>query len=70
MDHPNLHLVEKRKYKHIRCPKCGRRVADAAGEIDTEVYEINQTGTWKADYYMKCWNCKTVIGLKKPNQVS
>jgi DNA-directed RNA polymerase subunit RPC12/RpoP len=58
------------QYKRINCPKCGRRVADADDEIDTEVHEINQTAAWRADYYVKCWKCKAQLGFKKLNLVS
>ena len=70
MERPDLHLVATRKIKHNTCPKSPRRVADAGENTDSELHEVKQSEAWEADYYMKCWNCKTVIGLKKMNQVS
>lgn len=67
-----LHLGRHKnaKHKRVNCPNCGSRVIDAGRDTDTEVHELMQYESWEADYYMKCWKCKAIIGLKKLNRVS
>lgn len=51
--------------KQIKCPICNRRLIDAEESVESEVRVFNPAETWKADYYLKCWKCKSNIGLKK-----
>jgi phage FluMu protein Com len=56
--------------KQLRCPICNRRLIDAEVNIETELRAFDPAMVWKADYYLKCWKCKSSIGLKKINKVS
>ncbi len=53
--------------KQLGCPLCGSRIIDADEKVKSEVRAYKQAKKWKADYYMKCWKCKSNIGLKKLN---
>ncbi len=55
--------------KQIKCPICNRRLIDAEESVESEVRVFNPAETWKADYYFKCWKCKSNIGLKKLNNL-
>lgn len=51
-------------YKPIKCPCCGRRLADENCSSNTQII-TNLTNACVADYYIKCPKCTTVIGFKK-----
>ena len=54
----------------IVCPTCGRRLCDANSQVVVKtkikkITTIENEETNPADYYIKCWNCKTTVGIKK-----
>ena len=51
----------------IVCPTCGRRICDADSQvvIRTKITREKSNKKYPADYYIKCWKCKTTIGIKK-----
>jgi len=51
--------------KQLQCPKCGRRIIDAAAEIHTEIRELSGKVKLLFDYYAKCERCGTEVGLRK-----
>lgn len=51
--------------KQIQCPKCGKRILDAAAEIHTEIREVSGRAKLIFDFYAKCERCGTEVGLRK-----
>jgi predicted RNA-binding Zn-ribbon protein involved in translation (DUF1610 family) len=53
------------KMTQLKCPQCGRRIIDSEKNVKTEIRIIKTDNDWIPDYYTKCWNCKSEIGIKK-----
>lgn len=57
--------------KEVFCPICHSRIIDAEDGVHTELKIVNPKGnappqpTWKPDFYIKCWKCKSEVALKK-----
>lgn len=51
----------------IVCPTCGSRLCDADSQVivRTKITRNKINKKCPADYYIKCWKCKTTIGIKK-----
>jgi len=52
----------------IKCPACGSRVCDTNSRVFVRTRitrEPKKLREYSADYYIKCWKCKTTIGLTK-----
>ena len=64
----------KKNEKTVRCPCCGGRVLDAAGNVDTEVKVVKlsdpllEQELWQPDYYIKCWKCKAKLAIRKTTE--
>lgn len=53
----------KKKRRHVRCPKCGWRLMDAA--LDTKTQLITPVEGRYPDYIVKCGHCGVEIGVIK-----
>lgn len=55
------------KRKKIPCPHCGfKRLIDAEEKNKSELFTENEMpDDWKADYFLKCPQCKKQIGIRK-----
>lgn len=57
--------------KEVYCPLCRSRIIDAENSVYTELRVIDPKGhdppqqSWKPDYYVKCWKCKSEVALRK-----
>lgn len=60
-------LDEKSPNRRILCPVCSSRVIDEGAETQTEIRIFKPADEWRADYYTRCWKCKTILGLRKLN---
>lgn len=52
----------------IKCPNCGSRVCDANSRVfvRTKISGVKQAVMdYTADYFIKCWKCKTTICITK-----
>ena len=51
----------------IVCPTCGSRLCDCDSQVErkTKITRVFKNKRIPADYYLKCWKCKTTVGLKK-----
>lgn len=52
----------------IKCPCCGSRVCDANSRVfvRTKISGVKQAVMdYTADYFIKCWKCKTTICITK-----
>lgn len=54
-----------RMRKHIQCPKCKSRIIDSSLSTVTEIRALSARAVLQADYYIKCKNCNTELGLRK-----
>lgn len=60
----------------VKCPRCNSRLLDEEYGVNTltKVVDPNNPGPpknrWIPDYYIKCWKCKSKVGLKKSNTAS
>ncbi|MEG1271468.1 MAG: hypothetical protein RSD54_09135 [Ruthenibacterium sp.] len=58
----------------VTCPQCHSRLMDAERGVKTLTKVINPYDLgppkmrWTPDYYLKCWQCKNKVGIKKINQ--
>lgn len=57
--------------KEVLCPICRSRIIDAEDGVHTElrvvkpnVTDLSQP-TWRPDFYIKCWKCKSEVELRK-----
>ena len=55
---------------HLLCPRCGRRLIDAESSVRSEMRDMESDREaflkrWVPDFYMKCWNCKAQVGIRK-----
>lgn len=55
----------KYQRKRLRCPKCEYRIIDEGINTTSLLHVMEEGDSWEADYYTKCHNCKSEIGLKK-----
>lgn len=57
--------------KEIYCPICHSRIIDSEVDVHTELRVVKTQGhsppqnLWVPDYYIKCWKCKSEVGLRK-----
>ena len=57
--------------KQVFCPRCQSRIFDAEDGVHTELKVVNPEGanplqsSWRPDFYIKCWKCKTEVALRK-----
>lgn len=54
----------------LPCPCCGKRLTDTEDTVISKLAPISRSAKkkgipWIPDYYVKCWNCKKEIGIKK-----
>lgn len=54
----------------LLCPCCKKRLTDTEDTVNSEVIPMSSLvqqprKSWTPDYYVKCWNCKQEIGIKK-----
>lgn len=54
----------------LPCPCCGKRLTDTEHTVNSEVIPMSSLlkekgESWIPDYYVKCWNCKQEIAIKK-----
>lgn len=54
----------------LPCPCCGKRLTDTEDTVNSRTVPILKlkdlkTKPWIPDYYIKCWNCKQEIAVKK-----
>lgn len=52
------------------CPCCQKRLTDTEDTVISEVEPVfrlkgREVKAWVPDYYVKCWNCKNEIAIKK-----
>lgn len=64
-----LNIKQQKKYIHkqLHCPICGfKRLIDANEHNRSELYEETAAPPgWEPDYFQKCPQCKSQIGIKK-----
>jgi len=49
----------------VECPLCdNKRIIDKGSLTDVEAKPADEEYS-ESDFYIKCWKCKTEIGLKK-----
>ncbi|MDD3262116.1 MAG: hypothetical protein PHU79_09485 [Oscillospiraceae bacterium] len=51
--------------KRIQCPKCKCRIIDTSLSTVAEIRVLSENSEAKADFYVKCYNCNTELGIKK-----
>ena len=54
----------------MACPCCGRRLNDTEDSVVSKIIPVFEMQkplyrNWIPDYYVKCWNCKSDIAIKK-----
>lgn len=57
----------KTSKKHLPCPVCGfGRLVDASADNISELRAENSIAEdWEPDYFLKCPQCKSQIGIRK-----
>jgi hypothetical protein len=57
--------------KEVLCPVCHSRIIDSEDCICTQLRIVNPQvhdppkDSWKPDYYLKCWKCRSIVALRK-----
>jgi len=54
----------------LPCPCCGKRLTDTEDTVSSRTIPVFKlmdsiTKHWIPDYYIKCWNCRQEIAVKK-----
>ncbi len=54
----------------MSCPCCGKRLNDTEDTVTSKTLPVAEMqlpkySRWIPDYYVKCWNCKNDIAIKK-----
>lgn len=55
--------MRKQPHEQLKCPVCGKRLIDCNHGVKSQVSIAEEAAG--ADYFTKCKNCKTEIGIKK-----
>lgn len=68
----NLAAAPPRKEKQassqrikLLCPKCKHRMVDQREGVTSELHIMENGDKWPADYFLKCTQCKSEVGLRK-----